>query len=183
MATWCTIGAPIDYLGVNYYFRTNVKSDGAHGFVEVPVAGVERTQMGWEVHPDGLARAVQFHHTYPNLPPIYITENGMASDDAVVDGEVVDEQRIRFIGGHLRAVDRAMRQGVDVRGYFVWSLLDNFEWSYGYERRFGIVHVDYETQVRTPKHSAPGPFGSSLRIAEKLPDPNRFSPTAVLPLR
>ena len=150
-----TIGAPIDYLGVNYYFRTNVKSDGAHGFVEVPVAGVERTQMGWEVHPDGLGQLlVQFHHTYPNLPPIYITENGMASNDAVVDGEVVDEQRIRFIGGHLRAVDRAMRQGVDVRGYFVWSLLDNFEWSYGYERRFGIVHVDYETQVRTPKHSA-----------------------------
>ena len=150
-----TIAAPIDYLGVNYYFRTNVMSDGKHGFTEVPVAGVERTQMGWEVHPDGLHQLlVQFNETYPNLPPIYITENGMASPDDVVDGEVDDEQRIRFIGGHLRAVDQAMREGVDVRGYFVWSLLDNFEWSYGYERRFGIVHVDYDTQVRTKKHSA-----------------------------
>jgi beta-glucosidase len=111
--------------------------------------------MGWEVHPDGLHHLlVQFNETYPNLPPIYITENGMASPDDVVDGEVDDEQRIRFIGGHLRAVDQAMREGVDVRGYFVWSLLDNFEWSYGYERRFGIVHVDYDTQVRTKKHSA-----------------------------
>ena len=111
--------------------------------------------MGWEVHPDVLHQLlVQFHETYPNLPPIYITENGMASPDEVVNGEVDDSQRIRFIGGHLRAVDKAMRKGVDVRGYFVWSLLDNFEWSYGYERRFGIVHVDYDTQVRTLKRSA-----------------------------
>ena len=150
-----TIGAPLDYLGVNYYFRTNVKSDGAHGFVEVPVKGVERTQMGWEVHPDGLHQLlIQFHEAYANLPPIYITENGMASPDDVVNGEINDEQRIRFIGRHLAAVDQAMRKGVDVRGYFVWSLLDNFEWSYGYEKRFGIVHVDYESQVRTLKHSA-----------------------------
>lgn len=150
-----TIGAPLDYLGVNYYFRSNVESDGAQGFVEVPLPGVERTQMGWEVHPEGLGKLlVEFKQTYANLPPIYITENGMASDDAVVDGAVDDEQRIRFIGGHLRAVDQAMRQGVDVRGYFVWSLLDNFEWSYGYERRFGIVHVDYQTQQRTLKKSA-----------------------------
>jgi len=150
-----TIAAPLDYLGLNYYFRSNVESDGGEGFVEVPLAGVERTQMGWEVHPEGLGNLlVEFKNTYANLPPIYITENGMASDDAVRDGEVADEQRIRFIGSHWRAVDQAMRQGVDVRGYFVWSLLDNFEWSYGYERRFGIVHVDYDTQERTLKHSA-----------------------------
>ena len=78
----------------------------------------------------------------------------MASADTVVDGEVDDEQRIRYIAGHWRAIDQAMREGVDVRGYFVWSLLDNFEWSFGYERRFGIVHVDFDTQVRTPKRSA-----------------------------
>lgn len=150
-----TIAAPLDFLGINYYFRSNLAADAAEGFRDVPVDGVERTQMGWEVHPDGLRRLLlEFKASYPNLPPIYITENGMASDDRVSAGEVADTQRIGFIGGHLRAVDQAMRAGVDVRGYFVWSLLDNFEWSYGYAPRFGIVHVDYATQQRTPKHSA-----------------------------
>ncbi|HTR06559.1 MAG TPA: GH1 family beta-glucosidase [Paraburkholderia sp.] len=150
-----TIAAPLDFIGINYYFRTNVKSDGAHGFIEVPLEGVERTQMGWEVHPDGLRDLLTgFARTYDNLPPIYITENGMASDDRVSDGRVDDTQRIAFLKRHLAAVDAAMAAGVDVRGYFVWSLLDNFEWAFGYERRFGVVHVDYDTQVRTPKRSA-----------------------------
>lgn len=150
-----TIAAPLDFLGINYYFRTNVKSDGAHGFVEVPLAGVERTQMGWEVYPDGLRDLLTgFHRAYRGLPPIYITENGMASDDRVSDGRVDDPQRIAFLKRHLAAVDEAIRAGVDVRGYFVWSLLDNFEWAFGYERRFGVVHVDYDTQKRTPKRSA-----------------------------
>ncbi|MCP3723049.1 GH1 family beta-glucosidase [Paraburkholderia sp. CNPSo 3272] len=150
-----TISAPLDFLGINYYFRTNVKSDGAHGFVEVPLKDVERTQMGWEVHPDGLRDLlIGFGRTYENLPPIYITENGMASDDRVSGGKVNDTQRISFLKRHLAAVDAAIKAGVDVRGYFVWSLLDNFEWAFGYERRFGVVHVDYETQVRTPKRSA-----------------------------
>ncbi|WP_240766816.1 GH1 family beta-glucosidase [Paraburkholderia flava] len=150
-----TIAAPLDFLGINYYFRTNVASDGAHGFTEVPLEGVERTQMGWEVNPDGLRDLLTgFNKTYDNLPPIYITENGMASDDAVVNGRVDDTQRIAFLKRHLAAVDAAVKAGVDIRGYFVWSLLDNFEWSYGYERRFGVVHVDYDTQKRTIKHSA-----------------------------
>ncbi|HTH59994.1 MAG TPA: GH1 family beta-glucosidase [Paraburkholderia sp.] len=150
-----TISTPLDFLGINYYFRTNVRSDGAHGFVDVPLAGVERTQMGWEVYPDGLRDLLKgFKERYPDLPPIYITENGMASDDKVVDGRVDDAQRISFLQRHLAAVDEAIDAGVDVRGYFVWSLLDNFEWAFGYERRFGIVHVDYDTQVRTPKRSA-----------------------------
>ncbi|MEO8411014.1 MAG: GH1 family beta-glucosidase, partial [Propionivibrio sp.] len=150
-----TIATPIDYLGLNYYCRNNVKSDGAHGFVDAPLAGVERTQMGWEVYPDGLRQLLlQFKRDYPGLPPIYITETGMASADEVINGEVVDAQRIRFIGRHLCAIDQALRAGVDVRGYFVWSLLDNFEWSFGYEPRFGIVHVDFATQARTLKHSA-----------------------------
>ena len=149
------IGAPMDFLGINYYFRTNVKSDGAHGFVEAPPEGVERTQMGWEVYPQGLQELlIGFHKTYPNLPPIYITENGMASDDEVVNGEVVDDQRLSFLNRHLAAVDAAAKAGVDIRGYFIWSLMDNFEWAFGYERRFGIVHVDYQTQKRTLKRSA-----------------------------
>ncbi|HEV7815495.1 MAG TPA: GH1 family beta-glucosidase [Janthinobacterium sp.] len=149
------IGAPLDFLGINYYFRTNVVSDGAHGFTEVALEGVERTQMGWEVYPDGLRDLlIGFRRAYPGLPPIYITENGTASDDEVVDGAVDDPQRIAFLRRHLAAVDQAIQAGVDVRGYFIWSLMDNFEWAFGYERRFGIIHVDYHTQRRTPKRSA-----------------------------
>jgi beta-glucosidase len=111
--------------------------------------------MGWEVYPQGLRDLlIDFKRRYANLPPIYITENGMASDDAVVEGSVADPQRIRFLERHLMAVNEAMNAGVDVRGYFVWSLMDNYEWSFGYERRFGITHVDYTTQQRTLKHSA-----------------------------
>lgn len=116
--------------------------------------------MGWEVYPQGLRDLlVDFKQRYANLPPIYITENGMASDDAVaLDAKgaatVADPQRIRFLERHLMAVNEAIAAGVDVRGYFAWSLMDNYEWSFGYERRFGITHVDYATQVRTLKHSA-----------------------------
>ena len=149
-----TISAPFDFLGANYYFRSSIKSDGANGFTEVPLAGVERTQLGWEVHPDGLRDLlIGFNRTYANLPPVYITENGMASNDAVIDGRVDDTQRIAFLKRHLAAVDEAIKAGVDIRGYFVWSLLDNFEWAYGYAPRFGVVHVDYDTQKRTIKHS------------------------------
>jgi len=150
-----TISVPTDFVGINYYFRTVVASDGDHGYVVQPLPDVERTQMGWEVHPDSLRNLlVEFHQRYPELPPIYITENGMASDDHVQGGHVHDEQRMRYLGRHFAAINQAMQQGVDVRGYFVWSLLDNFEWAYGYEKRFGIVHVDYKTQQRTPKDSA-----------------------------
>jgi beta-glucosidase len=149
------IRQPLDFLGINYYFRSNLRSDGAHGFRDVPLDGVERTQMGWEVYPQGLEDLLRrFKAVYPNLPPIYITENGMASDDAVVDGRVDDTQRQSYLKRHFAAVSRAMDAGVEVRGYFVWSLMDNFEWAFGYERRFGLVHVDYGTQVRTLKDSA-----------------------------
>jgi len=107
------------------------------------------------VYPDGLRDLlISFRREYANLPPVYITENGMASDDKVIDGRVDDTQRISFLKRHLAAVDEAIKAGVDIRGYFLWSLMDNFEWAFGYERRFGIVHVDYATQKRTIKQSA-----------------------------
>ncbi|MEP6505601.1 MAG: family 1 glycosylhydrolase, partial [Betaproteobacteria bacterium] len=149
------IAVPLDFMGVNYYFRQVVASDGNHGYVVRPLPDVERTQMGWEVFPQGLRDLLlEFKQRYPTLPPVYITENGMASDDTVHGGRVHDAQRARYFNSHLAAIDEAMRGGVDVRGYFAWSLMDNFEWSYGYEKRFGIVHVDYATQARTPKDSA-----------------------------
>ena len=154
------ISQPNDFLGINYYFRTVVRSDGQHGFVEAAPTNVERTQMGWEVYPQGLRDLlVDLKQRYTKLPPIYITENGMASDDVVAldakgAGSVADPQRIHFLERHLMAVNEAIAAGVDVRGYFVWSLMDNYEWSFGYERRFGITHVDYATQVRTLKQSA-----------------------------
>ena len=150
-----TISQPLDFLGINYYFRTVVRADGMGGFAEAAPTGVERTAMGWEVYPQGLSDLlVDFKVRYGNLPPIYITENGMASDDNVVNGTVADRQRIHFIERHLMAINEAIGAGVDVRGYFVWSLMDNYEWAFGYERRFGIIHVDYDTQVRTLKNSA-----------------------------
>ena len=149
------IAQPLDILGINYYFRTHVKADAKKGFEEVVFPGLERTQMGWEVYPNGLRDLlIDFHRRYPGLPPIYITENGMSSADAVVNGRVHDDQRIRFLESHLLAVNEAIAAGVKVNGYFIWSLMDNFEWAFGYERRFGITHVDYATQVRTFKDSA-----------------------------
>jgi beta-glucosidase len=111
--------------------------------------------MGWPVEPDGLrARMTGLRGRFHNLPPVYVTENGAAFPDEVgPDGEVSDPRRVAFISSHLDALARAIAEGVDVRGYFYWSLLDNFEWARGYEPRFGLVHVDYATQVRTPKAS------------------------------
>jgi beta-glucosidase len=123
-------------------------------YKNVDLEEVERTHIGWEVHPEALLKLLtDLHQTY-NLPPIYITENGAAVDDHVIDGVVDDEQRYRYYQNHLSMVDQAIKKGVDVRGYFAWSLMDNFEWAEGYKMRFGIVYVDYETQKRTLKQSA-----------------------------
>ncbi len=97
---------------------------------------------------------VRIKSRYPNLPPIYITENGAAGNDQCIEGKVEDEQRQRYLQQHLLALDRAIERGVNVHGYFAWSLMDNFEWAFGYNQRFGIVHVDYQTQKRTLKQSA-----------------------------
>jgi len=126
---------------------------GIH-YNSVDLEEVERTHIGWEVHPEALLKLLtDLNQTY-QLPPIYITENGAAVDDQLVGGKIDDEQRYRYYQNHLSMVDQAIKLGVDIRGYFAWSLMDNFEWAEGYKMRFGIVYVDYETQTRTLKRSA-----------------------------
>ncbi|MFI7598137.1 GH1 family beta-glucosidase [Actinoplanes sp. NPDC049681] len=147
------IATPMDALGLNYYNPTLVKAapEGSPlPFETVDIEGVPRTAFGWPVVPDGLRELlVGLRERYAGLlPPVYITENGCSTA-----GPVHDADRIDYLDGHLRALHAAIEAGVDVRGYFVWSLLDNFEWAEGYSQRFGLVHVDYETQRRTPRDS------------------------------
>ena len=157
---------PLDFLGVNYYFPARVR-DVPHeepepalrriddlGVASPLLADDEVTEMGWPVDADGIRRLMLWlNETYPGLPPVIVTENGRASADTVVDGAIADDDRIRYVSEHLRALSQAVEAGVDIRGYFLWTLLDNFEWAAGYAKRFGLVHVDYETQERTPKAS------------------------------
>jgi beta-glucosidase len=151
---------PLDFLGVNYYTRAVVAADASvpvHGLRRVAQPRHAHTEMGWEVHAESLTETLRrLRDRYPALPPLYITENGSAFYDppeALADPHP-DPLRVAYLRDHLNAVHAAIREGVDVRGYFAWSLLDNFEWSLGYARRFGIVHVDFATQRRTPKASA-----------------------------
>jgi len=167
------ISAPIDVLGVNYYSTATVSewdgrsprigNDGHKAAGGSPWPGSEhvefhpqpgpQTDMGWNIAPDALEELLRrLHREHPDQP-LLITENGAAFRDEVVDGAVHDGARREYIEEHLAATLRAREAGVDVRGYLVWSLLDNFEWGYGYAKRFGIVHVDYESQVRTIKDS------------------------------
>jgi beta-glucosidase len=149
------ISAPVDYIGINYYSRNVVSYDENGDIKTVKQEGADHTHIGWEIYPQGLTDLlVRLKARYSNLPPLYITENGAAGDDHCVDGEVLDEQRVNYFQEHLNAVDTAMRAGVQVNGYFAWSLMDNFEWAFGYAQRFGMVHVDYQTQKRTLKQSA-----------------------------
>lgn len=109
--------------------------------------------MGWEVCPEGIHQIIKQFAAYENLPPVNITENGAAFKDTVVNGRVHDKQRVEFYRQYLENVLKAKKEGVDIRGYFAWSFMDNFEWAEGYRPRFGLVHVDYETQKRTIKDS------------------------------
>ncbi|MES9517572.1 GH1 family beta-glucosidase [Rhodococcus erythropolis] len=165
------IGAPLDWYGINYYEPTMiaapVEGQGTEGVLEVdlppglpfaPVAitGYPTTDFGWPIVPEGLGEILRtFQARFGDaLPPIYITESGCSFHDAPdAAGVVEDEARIDYHDAHLRALRSAIDDGVDVRGYFVWSLLDNFEWAAGYKERFGLVHVDFGTQKRTPKAS------------------------------
>jgi beta-glucosidase len=153
------ISQPLDFYGVNYYNPMCVAAPADPAspmpFDQREVPGYPKTDFGWPVVPDGLREVlVLLHERYPAMPPMMITENGCSYATGPDEQGVVDDQaRIDYLDGHLRAVATAIEQGVDVRGYYCWSLLDNFEWTEGYTQRFGLVHVDYETQRRTPKRS------------------------------
>ena len=145
------IATPMDYLGVNYYSRA---LSSAAGPVDAKDKPYPKTDMGWEIYPEGLYELLMTMHREYELPPTYITENGGAFPDPTTNGHVRDADRIDYLATHIAAVGRALAAGVPMAGYMVWSLMDNFEWSSGYAKRFGIVHVDYATLQRTPKDSA-----------------------------
>lgn len=152
------ISQPIDSLGINYYTRGVVRGDATRPFphaVDVPQPDSRYTAMGWEVAPQGLHDILVRLHADYGLKDLYVAENGAAFDDVLLPGPVVhDPERREYHAAHLEAAGRALAAGVPLSGYMAWSLLDNFEWGWGYTRRFGIVHVDYPTQRRTPKSSA-----------------------------
>jgi beta-glucosidase len=148
------ISNPIDFFGVNYYTRTLVAYDenSPLGFSYVQ-GDLPKTEMGWEIYPQGLFETlVNLKERYKL--PLYITENGMAGPDKVENGRVKDTYRIEYLEKHFESALSAIEAGVDLRGYFIWSLMDNFEWAHGYSKRFGIVYVDYATQKRILKDSA-----------------------------
>ena len=178
----------IDILGVNYYSTTAVRlwdgvseklsADGHKPAAGTPWPGADcvefvqqkgpHTDMGWNIAPDGFEDLLlAVHHEFPDLP-LMITENGAAFPDVVQDGRVHDAERIDYLRRHITAVHRSIEAGVDLRGYLVWSLLDNFEWAYGYTMRFGIVRVDYDTLLRTKKDSAH--WYAELAASKRLPD-------------
>jgi beta-glucosidase len=144
------ISQELDFLGINCYSRRVIGAQGpAH-----PIPGSEYTEMGWEVCAPAFRRLLNRLHKDYHLPPIYITENGAAFKDEVrSDGSIMDERRLDYLRQHITQLRLAMQDGVDVQGYFVWSLLDNFEWAHGFSKRFGLFHVDFSTMKRTIKAS------------------------------
>ncbi|MDO5603955.1 MAG: GH1 family beta-glucosidase [Paracoccus sp. (in: a-proteobacteria)] len=158
------IAAPLDWLGINHYTRATYRAVPGHwpGTEIIPGPLPDKTQIGWEIRPEGLHEFImRAHQATGGQVPLYVTESGMAWDDRLSDGRVDDIKRQNYIRDHLAAARRAIADGADLRGFFQWSLLDNYEWSLGYGPRFGIVHVDYATQTRTPK-------GSYLMLREAL---------------
>jgi beta-glucosidase len=163
---WCewppedmqAIAQPVDFIGINYYTREVVRHDPEQSLMQagaVHQEGYIHTETHWEVYPPALTRILLWLRDRYGEVPLYVTENGAAFYDppAAIGGVVDDPLRVDYLRGHLRAVREAMRRGVKVGGYYVWSLFDNFEWSHGYSKRFGIVHVNYGTQERTIKSS------------------------------
>ena len=154
-----SLKVPVDFLGLNYYTRSVVRHDPAAW--PVPATPIRQplgtyTETGWELHPEGLTETLLWMHRRYGGLPLYVTENGAAFYDppTPLDGVVDDPLRVHYLRTHLLALREAVSQGADVRGYCAWSLLDNFEWSLGYAKRFGLVHVNFATQQRTPKQSA-----------------------------
>lgn len=151
------IQQPADFLGINYYFRELIKFN-PHTLPPVSASAIfpppPRTAMEWEIYPKGLYRLLtRIKREYSPLP-LYITESGAAFPDHLIDGIINDSDRINYLLYHFEAAASALAEGVDLRGYYIWSLLDNFEWSYGYDKRFGLIYIDYETQQRYWKQSA-----------------------------
>ena len=151
------IAQDLDFLGVNFYFRQTVAAD--QNSKPLPIRSVnrenvKRTAMNWEVHPQAFEEILLRISKEYSPKAIYITENGSAWNDEVINGEIIDDERIDYLVRHLDAMRSARNQGAPILGYFAWSFLDNFEWAYGYEKRFGLIYVDYKTQTRTPKKSA-----------------------------
>ena len=147
------INQALDYFGANIYSGNHVRAAGRDAFECIRQKDLAETEMGWPVTPEALYWGPKFFHERYHLP-VVITESGMANNDTVQDGKVEDKERIEFLSHYLHEYARVNEQGVPVLGFFLWSLLDNFEWAEGYSKRFGIVYVDYETQQRIPKRSA-----------------------------
>jgi beta-glucosidase len=167
-----TIAAPLDFVGVNNYSRHLVRARPGGGEpVEVRAPAAQLTDMGWEVYPPGLAEVlVRLHEEY-GVQSLYVTESGAAfADVRTHDGRVHDVERIDYLRTYLDSVADAVAAGAPVRGYFVWSLLDNFEWSYGYSKRFGLVYVDYPTLERVPKDSFAW-YRDTIARARQAPEP------------
>jgi beta-glucosidase len=153
------IATPIDFLGVNYYSPTFLRPGGELGFeaeseAQLRARGYELTTMGWPVAPDAFYELLTRIGRDYRPPMIYITENGAAFEDTPTGGRIADLRRQAYLETHLSAVQRAIGDNVPVQGYFVWSLMDNFEWGHGYSQRFGLIYVDYPTQARLMKDSA-----------------------------
>lgn len=161
------IARPLDFVGVNYYSRERVRSPLLPP-LQASDAPVERTGMGWEVYPPGLTEVLEFAASRTGALPLYVSENGAAYPLDPAD-PTRDPQRVEFLCRHLEAALDAIEHGVPLAGYFAWSLLDNFEWAFGYEHRFGIVHVDYETLERRVRDS--GRFWGAAARANAVPDP------------
>lgn len=148
-----------DFIGIQCYTREVVEYSFFVPYLQAKLVPAKKrnvplvTEMGWEVYPPSIYEMIQKFNGYANLPKLYVTENGAAFDDAVIDGRVADQQRLHYLQDHLGAVLRAKREGMNVHGYFIWTLTDNFEWAEGYHARFGLVHVDFATQRRIMKDS------------------------------
>ncbi|MBF9018142.1 MULTISPECIES: GH1 family beta-glucosidase [unclassified Oceanispirochaeta] len=150
------ISSPVDYIGINFYNCPPVEAaDNKEGYKEVQLPkGYPRTEMGWPITPDALYWNLKYLKDFFPEIPVYITENGMAGKDRVSsDGSVKDYDRIEYLRTHLRACHRAIEEGANLKGYYLWSLMDNFEWAYGYSKRFGMIRVEYDTQKRIVKES------------------------------
>ena len=150
------ISQPIDWIGINYYTRAIVEHDKKIRDINLVFAKgpLEKTDMGWEIFPEGLSKVIQsMIKKYSLNIPIHITENGMANKDEIAKETINDHERISFYYSHINEIKKLIDKKIPIKSYFAWSLLDNFEWAFGYSKRFGLVHVDFESQIRTPKKS------------------------------